>query len=127
MIDALFNPTNLVATQRLLDTTALRQEAITQNLNHLETPGYRRVDIAPSFENQLRQAVASRDTNQLEQMRPSLEPDVNAVSRRRDGNSVDLETELVRLNRNSLEHAVETQLVSGMFLKIRQAITGRGQ
>lgn len=127
MIDALFNPANLVATQRLLDTTALRQEAITQNLNHLETPGYRRVDISPSFENQLRQAVASRDSHQLEQMRPSLEPDANAVSRRLDGNSVDLESELVRLNRNSLEHAVETQLVSGMFLKIRQAITGRAQ
>lgn len=127
MIDALFSPANLVATQRLLDTTELRQEAIIQNLANIETPGYRRVDIASSFEAQLKQAVSSRDEHALEGLQPFLAPDPNAVARRRDGNSVDLEGELVKLNRNGLEHAVESQMLSGMFLKIRQAITGRSQ
>ena len=37
MIDALFNQPNFLAAKRLLDATALRHEAITSNLGHLET------------------------------------------------------------------------------------------
>lgn len=125
MIDALFNQPNFLAAKRLLDATALRHEAITSNLGHLETPGYQRVDVSPAFESELKQAIESRDVSQLKSMSPRLEVDRTAIPQRRDGNTVDLESELVRLNRNGVEHAVETQLVTGALLKLRLAITGR--
>ena len=51
--------------------------------------------------------------------------DLSAVATRKDGNTVQLESELLKLNQNFLEHQLETQLVSGNMLKLRLAITGR--
>ena len=53
MIEALFNQPNYLAAKKTLDAVALRQEAINNNLANLETPGYKRVDLAPNFEQQL--------------------------------------------------------------------------
>jgi flagellar basal-body rod protein FlgB len=125
MIDGLFNQTNYVAAKKLLDFTALRHEAIASNLANVETPHYKRVDIAPSFATELRQALASSDPARVAETRPQLAADPTAVSQRKDGNTVDLESELLRLNQNYLEHQLETQLVSGTMLKLRMAITGR--
>ena len=63
MIDALFNQPTYVAAKKMLDVTVLRQEAIASNLANLETPNYKRLDVAPSFEAQLSQAVASGDAD----------------------------------------------------------------
>ena len=53
MIDALFNQPNYQATRKLLDATVLRHEALASNLANLETPGYKRMDVAPVFETEL--------------------------------------------------------------------------
>jgi flagellar basal body rod protein FlgB len=47
------------------------------------------------------------------------------VAGTRDGNTVQLETELMSLQQNTLTHAVGTQLLTGALLKLRLAITGR--
>ena len=126
MIDALFSQPNYVASKRLLDATALRQEAIASNLANLETPNYKRIDVATSFNAQLRQALATRDANQISAVKPELEADPTAVARTSDGNSVQLETELAELQKNAVEHSLGTQLVTGALLRLRLAITGRG-
>ncbi len=125
MIDALFNQPNLLAAKRLMDLTALRHEAIAANLANLETPNYQRIDVAPAFERELHSAIAARDVDKLRRFEPSLSVDSSATARRRDGNTVDLETELLNLNRNGMEHAVETHFVTSALLKLRYAITGR--
>jgi flagellar basal-body rod protein FlgB len=125
MISALFSQPNYVAAKRLLDGTVLRHEAIASNLANLETPHYKRLDVAPSFATSLRQAVASRRTSQIETLRPRLEVDGKALAQNRDGNTVQLETELGEMNKNFLAHALETQLITGSLLKLRLAITGR--
>ena len=126
MIDGMFNQANYVAVKKLLDVTALRQEAISSNLSNVETPHYKRVDIAPVFATELRQAIASGDAARLQEAQPHLTADATAVSQRKDGNTVDLETELLRMNQNYLEHQLETQIVSSTMLRLRLAITGRG-
>jgi len=125
MIDGLFNQPNYVAARKLLDATALRHEAIASNLANLETPRYKRVDVAQSFAAELQQAVASKDAGSIAEVQPQLAVDPSAVAVRKDGNTVQLETELLKLNQNFLEHHLETQLVSGALLKLRLAITGR--
>jgi flagellar basal-body rod protein FlgB len=127
MIEALFNQPNYLAAQRVLDLTTLRQEVIQGNMANLETPGYKRLDVGPAFESQLRQAVASGDAAQLAHLRPEAAVDSSAVSSRRDGNTVNLEDELLRQNHNALEHTLATQLVTGALLRMRLAITGRPQ
>ena len=125
MIEGLFNQTNYVAAKKMLDVTAMRHEAIASNLANLATPNYKRVDVAPSFATELSQAVSSRDANRIGSVQPQLAVDGNALPVRRDGNTVQLESELLKLNQNFLEHQLETQLVSGMMMKLRMAITGR--
>ena len=126
MIEGLFNQTNYVAAKKMLDVTALRHEAIASNLANLETPHYKRMDVAPAFATELRQALASQDPQRVGTLQPQLAVDPAAVATRKDGNTVQLETELMKLNQNFLEHQLETQLVSGAMLKLRLAITGRG-
>jgi len=125
MIDALFNSPNYVAAKKLLDVTALRHEAIASNLANVETPHYKRLDVAPSFSAELRNAVASGDPARILDARPQLAVDSTALATRRDGNTVQLENELLKLNQNFLEHQLETQLVTGGLLRLRLAITGR--
>jgi flagellar basal-body rod protein FlgB len=103
----------------------MRQEAIARNLANIETPHYQRVDLAPSFGTALDQAIAARDSAQIKQVRPSLAIDSSALPSGPDGNTVDLETELLNLSQNSVAHALETQLVTGQFARLRLAITGR--
>lgn len=126
MIESLFNQTSYVAAKKMLDVSAMRHEALASNLAHLEAPGYKRVDVALSFSSELRQAVASRDPNQISQAMPQLAVDATAVSSRSDGNTVELESELLKMNQNVLEHHLETQILTGAMLKLRLAITGRG-
>ena len=125
MIDALFSQANYVAAKRMLDATTLRHQAIASNISNIETPLYRRVDVSPAFENQLRDALASGDTARISSLSPTLTPDASAVAVRADGNTVNLEQEMARLTQNTLENTLETNLITGALLKIRTAITGR--
>jgi flagellar basal-body rod protein FlgB len=125
MIDALFSQPNYQATRKMLDATVLRHEAIAANLSNLETPHYKRVDLAPQFSNELEQAVANGNGDRIAGLKPTLAVDATAFSNNRDGNTVQLETELTKLNQNSMAHTLETQLVSGTFHKLRLAISGR--
>ena len=126
MIDALFGQPNYLATKKLLDVTALRHEAIASNLANIETPNYKRLDVSASFESQMQKAIASQDPAQISGIRPALAVDTQAVSGRGDGNTVQLESEMLKLSQNGVEHALETQLVSGSLAKLRLAITGKG-
>jgi flagellar basal-body rod protein FlgB len=125
MIEALFNQPNYVATKKMMDATALRHEAIASNIANVETPNYKRIDVAPTFKDELRAALESRDASRIAGMKAILMEDTNAIPAKKDGNTVQLETELMNLSQNTLAHALETQMISGTLLKLRLAITGR--
>jgi flagellar basal-body rod protein FlgB len=125
MIEALFNQPNYLAAKKTLDAVALRQEAINNNLANLETPGYKRVDLAPNFEQELEKASASNDVQQLSSLTPTLAVDTTAKASSKDGNTVHLEQELMHMNQNAMTHSLETELVSNMLAKMRLAITGK--
>ena len=124
MIEALFNQPNYLTAKKTLDAVALRSEAIANNLNNLETPGYKRVDLAPNFEQELARATSSNDSEQISALKPTLAVDTSSISSSKDGNSVHLEAELMKMNQNAMTHALETQLISGTLAKMRLAITG---
>jgi flagellar basal-body rod protein FlgB len=125
MIDALFNQPNYLAAKKMLDAVTLRQEAIANNIANMETPGYKRVDLSPSFETQLQSAISSGDLSDINSLKPTLAVDSNAVASSRDGNTVHLQSELMEMNENGVAHSLETQLVSGMLQRMQMAITGK--
>jgi flagellar basal-body rod protein FlgB len=125
MIDALFNNDSYVAAKKMLDATTLRHEAIASNLANLETPNYKRVDVAPSFTAELKQALGSGNADQLAALEPKLEVDADAVAQSPDGNTVNLESELANLQQNTMAHSLETQLVSYQLVRLQMAINGK--
>ncbi len=126
MIDALLSQPNYLIAKKALDGIALRQQAIASNLANLETPGYKRLDLAPSFNAELDRATSSQNPQLLESLRPTLAPDPNAPPGGSNGNNVDLEQEMLALNQNALAHAVETQLITATLSKMKLAILGKG-
>jgi len=125
MIDALFSQSSYVTASKLLDTTALRHEAIASNIANLETPGYKRVDIAPSFNDELRRALSVQDSSAIAGLQPRVQVDSFAPSIGPDGNTVQLEDELMRMSENTMLHSLNAQTVSGTFSRLELAITGR--
>lgn len=125
MIEGLFTQPTYVAVKKMLDVSELRHHAIASNLANIETPGYKRMDIAPGFAARLNDALKAGAPERIDQLSPELARDSKAVATRGDGNTVQMENELLQLNRNFVEHQLETQLVTGAMLRLRLAITGK--
>ena len=126
MIEALFNQPGYLGAKRMLDALAVRHEALAANVANAETPRYKRIDLAPSFRAELQNALAGHDTARLSALKPRVAVDASALPLNRDGNTVNLEHELVELGQNTLQHTVETQMVSAALAKLRLAISGKG-
>lgn len=127
MIDPIFQSDNYQLARKLLDAAALRQEAIASNIANAETPGYRRLDIAPDFAMQLKASMARGEiATNADAPRPTLVEDASARNVRPDGNTVEIERELLAMNRNSVEYNFLTEIVSGDIKQLKLAITGRG-
>jgi flagellar basal-body rod protein FlgB len=109
----------------MLDATVLRQEAIASNLANIETPNYKRVDVAPAFATELSRAVAGGGVNNVQQLKPTVSVDQTAVAQNRDGNTVQLEKELTHLQKNMVAHHLQTQMITGTLSKLRSAIQTR--
>ncbi|HEY8995979.1 MAG TPA: flagellar basal body rod protein FlgB [Lacunisphaera sp.] len=126
MIDPIFQTDNYQLARKLLDGAALRQEAIASNIANAETPGYRRLDISPDFAEQLKSRMRNGELSSSDAtIRPTLVQDQFARSVRPDGNSVEIENELLAMNKNAVEYQFLTEVVSGNIKQLKMAITGR--
>ena len=125
MIDPIFQTDNYQLARKLLDASVLRQQAIATNVANAETPGFRRIDIAPDFATQLKARIAAGDfASTAENLTPRLTEDQTARSVRPDGNSVELEHELVAMDRNAVDYDYLTQVVTFDLKQLKMAITG---
>jgi flagellar basal-body rod protein FlgB len=126
MIDPIFQTDNYQLARKLLDAAVLRHEAVATNIANAETPGFRRVDLAPDFAVQLKARVAAGDfAKTAGSVRPQLAEDQTARSVRPDGNTVEMERELMVMNRNAVEYEFLTEIVSNNIKQLKLAITGR--
>jgi flagellar basal-body rod protein FlgB len=107
---------------RLLDASALRHRVISQNIANVNTPGYRRQQVA--FEEVLAGHVHDGDSAAALAVRPTVVPAEGGVTRS-DGNGVTLEQEMMDLNKNTLLHNAAAQLLASQIATLRSAITGR--
>lgn len=123
MIDRLFATQNYDASKRLLDAAALRQEALAANIANAETPGYKRVDLEQSFATEF--AARLRAGQVAGTPTPKIVEDTTTSSERMDGNSVEVDKELLAMGKNGAEFEALTEFVSGSLKQLRMAITGR--
>lgn len=124
MIEALFSSASYNASRKMLDLAALQHQATAANLANLETPGYQRVRVSHSFEAEMRAALRSGDVDRMRSLQPALEADTSARAVRPDGNNVQIDQELLEMNRNAINYQFFTQKVSGSIRQLKMAITG---
>lgn len=124
MVDPIFQSSNYQLTRTLLDASVLRQKAIAANIANAETPGYRRVDLSPDFAAQLKTRLADGGKD-FSGVSPRITEDTHARTVRPDGNSVEVEREMLEMNRNTVDYEYLTDLVSRNIKQLRLAITGR--
>ena len=126
MIDPIFQSNNYQLARKLLDVTQLRHEAVATNIANVETPGFRRVDIAPDFAVELKARMSAGNFAQtVSSLRPQLTEDRTARSIRPDGNTVEIEHELMLMNRNAVDFDYLSEVVSSNIKQMKMAITGR--
>lgn len=112
--------------RKLLDASVIRQEAIASNIANADTPGYRRVDIAADFTSRLRSCMESGKPADAANLEPKLAEDFTARSVRPDGNTIELERELLEMNRNTVEYNYLSEIVSRDIKQLKLAINGSG-
>jgi flagellar basal-body rod protein FlgB len=119
---ALFNDANYVAAKKLLDAAELMHEAHASNIANVETPGYKRVDIDPNFESQLKAAYQSGDTSAIDNVQINIIDDKTTAAVRPDGNNVSMETELMMDNKTAVNYDSLEQYLSTSLQQLQQAV-----
>lgn len=93
------------------DAAWLRNDAISNNIANVDTPGYKRQDV--NFEVQLERAIKSNrydtiddkvENINLKRLNPVTYRDHSGFSYRLDGNNVDIDTENVELASNQIRY-----------------------
>jgi flagellar basal-body rod protein FlgB len=121
--------------EKALDAAWLKNEAISNNIANVNTPGYKKSDVR--FGDQLASAASEFQIGSLEKEKDFLPigndvrdipaPEViqdNFTSARQDGNNVDVESEMAQLAKNNIMYNALIQRIAGKFNSIRSAITG---
>jgi flagellar basal-body rod protein FlgB len=127
MVDPIFQSDNLQLARTMLDAAALRQDAIAANLANADTPGYHRVDISSDFAAKLKASWESggfKSGNGLPIPNATLAEDKFARAVRTDGNNVEIEHELLAMNRNSVEYQYLGDIVTHNIKQLKMAISG---
>ena len=110
-----------------MDVAAARHKILAGNLANAETPGFKRLDIDPTFEAALNAQIQA---GSVEAVKPSdiavsVEQGLKPTSP--DGNTVSTERELMVMNENALRYEMLGQFVSSSLRQLKTAITGRNQ
>ena len=109
------------ALEKAIIGSSARQQAITENLANVDTPGYQRVDV--DFHKTLRAAMESGSKANLLGATFSPQRDASATVRA-DGSTVDADVEAAAQARNGLEYETLVQ-VSKARVDIIEAAMGR--
>ncbi len=111
------------------DASWIRNEAISNNIANVDTPGYKRQDVA--FESELEKALTSVKYNtmddkvgnlSLNRLNPRTYTDYDSFSYRLDGNNVDIETENVILAKNQIKYEGLMQSITQEFTNLKSVM-----
>lgn len=104
------------------DAAWLRNDAISNNIANVDTPGYKRQDV--NFEEQLRKALKNNRYEtidekvgriNLKRLNPSTYRDHAGFSYRLDRNNIDIDTENVELASNQIRYQGLTDSIGQEF------------
>jgi flagellar basal-body rod protein FlgB len=128
MPDGLFLSPGLQSLRLTMDEAALRQQAISSNIANVNTPGYQRMDVSATFQSAYTDALKNLSEGETAGDMPdaTIETAAEQGPARPDGNTVQLEQEMLGLAQNSARYEFAGQMLASNFHGIKYAITGQG-
>jgi flagellar basal-body rod protein FlgB len=125
--EGLFMTPALQGLHLAMDDAALRQQAISSNIANINTPGYQRMDVSTSFQRAFSAALNRLGEGQTLAELPQGGIETSAVQgpARPDGNTVQLESEMVALANNSARFEFAGQMLASNYHGLKFAITGQ--
>ncbi len=114
---------------KAMDASWLRNDAIANNIANVDTPNYKRQDVA--FEAELKKALGYNRYQSMDdkvsnltvrQLRPQVYTDYANFSYRLDGNNVDIENENVMLAENQLKYQGLRESINQEFQNLKAVI-----
>lgn len=132
MIQKLYENSKIL--EKALDASWARNDTIAQNLANIDTPTYKRKDVA--FEQYLNDSlgkvnlegnltdkrhIAIKSKN-IDKIQPTITEDNSGVSMRIDGNNVDVDSEMAQLAKNTIKYNTLVQLINSNYSKIKNVI-----
>lgn len=114
-------PSQFDLLSKMVDVTAARHKILSQNVANVDTPGYRRLSV--SFDEMLAAKMDRHGDKTLKYVRPEVFEDETSPDRV-DGNNVDIDREMMQINKNTLLNNTFLQVISTKTAMMRRAING---
>ncbi len=114
---------NTDALAKALNASWLRGEVISNNIANVDTPGYKRREVA--FEGYLAEALKnpnSKRSNKMRELVPKVYTDNAHLSYRLDGNNVDIDTEMAYMAQNQIKYNTLISQVNYDFKRLKNAL-----
>lgn len=132
MLDRVLGRTKTL--EKALDASWLRNEAISQNIANVDTPGYKKKTV--SFEEHLNQYTDNSvkgirtdnrhipiGENNVYDIEIKVSEDNKSLSMRLDGNNVDIDSEMSELAKNNLKYNTLIQSMNTQFKRLKSVIS----
>jgi len=131
---------NFNVLEKAMDLRAYRHQILVSNIANKETPHYKAFDVA--LNEALSDAAGRSDAGSLRQTHPAhlsgagaavpagapvtvQDAAQNAANVRGDGNTVDLDREMLKMSENGIAYSALTQVASREFLLLKSVIEGK--
>ena len=105
---------------KMLEVNSLRHHVISQNVANVNTPGVQRLRV--EFEDALIRQLKQSSKVDVKQLQPRIVED-NTTPKRADGNNIDIDKEMARLEQNTLLSSTYLQIMTSKFNMLRRAIS----
>lgn len=119
------NPT-LQSLKLTMQGAQAKHQAIASNIANVNTPGYKRLDVQQSFKMQLQSNLkALASGNEVSELPKAIIGEAAEQGPARyDGNTVQMESELLDLLDNKTRYEFAAQMISKHFSGMKRAISG---
>lgn len=136
MLDSLLSSTQVSIMEKALSASSLRQNVISNNIANVNTPGFKKSEVA--FETILQEALGGGSTiplvktnerhisptlQNIDDVSPSLNT-INSTSLRTDGSNVDIDIEMAELAKNNIYYDAVAQQLGKYFTNLKSVISG---
>jgi flagellar basal-body rod protein FlgB len=127
MSSGLFANPAIQSLRLAMDDAAIRHQAIASNIANVNTPGYRRMDVSSSFEQSFSDALTRLSNGETVGEMPEAKIETAAVQgpARPDGNTVQIEQEMVNMAQNSAKYEFAGQMLAQNYHGLKLAISGQ--